>query len=444
MTQLTDRLVWDKVTVKDRTTVMVDAPFLGICGAVHMQELMNALGESDPLGLRDRLLIMYERPRFVRSAQLQEACEKIPGSTLHGYLANVFWKLHVLHHPEHSPAKMEDDLNYKWLHYTFGDEAAQLFWGHFDEQASEQELNYRVDQQAAKKAGKGKTKHFRLALPIHNLVQAFQDTPLQDWNFQVSLAATKASALFCKYMDDVFASLDLLRKAGKIPAEPNPEALPQKTVKAKSNLESFLREVLGASMENTLPMPDMHIIRQMATAVCVSQKAPVMRHSDVHHLKAVIALNLSAERLNQNSPRAFRLLHLLGLGQATLSTNASGTKCALFTKIPTEMMQHPTVVTVLQTFLVEGTFQTQNIEAIKSVRKSNQAEIEWPNFDDATVTQEILHKLQIFVQLLARGWHYIRFTLSRRRSSPSLHAFVKRKTCLPFIHCALSCHLGPR
>ena len=38
MTQLTDRLVWDKVTVKDRTTVMVDAPFVGICGAVHMQD----------------------------------------------------------------------------------------------------------------------------------------------------------------------------------------------------------------------------------------------------------------------------------------------------------------------------------------------------------------------------------------------------------------------
>lgn len=52
MAQLTDRLVWDKVTVKDRTTVVVDAPFIGICGAVHMEELMQTIGQADPLGLR--------------------------------------------------------------------------------------------------------------------------------------------------------------------------------------------------------------------------------------------------------------------------------------------------------------------------------------------------------------------------------------------------------
>ena len=62
----------------DRTTVLVDAPFLGVCGAVHIQELMNALGQEDPLGLQEQLLInhlrLYHLPRFVRSAQLQEAC----------------------------------------------------------------------------------------------------------------------------------------------------------------------------------------------------------------------------------------------------------------------------------------------------------------------------------------------------------------------------------
>ena len=59
MAQLTDRLVWDKVTVKDRTTVLVDAPLIGICGAVHMEELMpmQSIGEADPLGLRERLLL---------------------------------------------------------------------------------------------------------------------------------------------------------------------------------------------------------------------------------------------------------------------------------------------------------------------------------------------------------------------------------------------------
>ena len=61
ITQLTDRFVWDKVTVKDRTTVLVGASFLGICGAVRMQESMNTLGEQDPLGLRERILALYAR-----------------------------------------------------------------------------------------------------------------------------------------------------------------------------------------------------------------------------------------------------------------------------------------------------------------------------------------------------------------------------------------------
>lgn len=65
MAQFTNSLVWDKVTVKDRTTVLVDAPFIGICGAVHMEELMQSIGEADPLGLREQLLLMYARPGFV-------------------------------------------------------------------------------------------------------------------------------------------------------------------------------------------------------------------------------------------------------------------------------------------------------------------------------------------------------------------------------------------
>lgn len=43
--------------MQDLTTVLVDAPFLRVCGAVHMQELMDTPGQEDPLGLRERLLI---------------------------------------------------------------------------------------------------------------------------------------------------------------------------------------------------------------------------------------------------------------------------------------------------------------------------------------------------------------------------------------------------
>lgn len=182
MTQLTDRLVWDKVTVKDRATVLVDAPFIGICGAAHMQELMNALGEADPLGLRERLLVMYERPCFVRSTQLIEACDRIPAPTLHSHLAKTFWPIHCAHHPGHKLATFVKDLNYSWLHHRFTPEAAMSFWSNFDDHAGQQEENYRLDQQAAKRAGKGKTRHYRLALPLRNLMQSAAGTPPQRWS----------------------------------------------------------------------------------------------------------------------------------------------------------------------------------------------------------------------------------------------------------------------
>ena len=108
---------------------MVDAPFLGVCTAVHMEEVMTAIGTEDPLGLRGRLLVIYDRPRCVRAAELRDACAAIPAATLHGFLANHFWNLHVVHHPAHPPKeRFKRDLNYNWLHYTFAADAATLFW----------------------------------------------------------------------------------------------------------------------------------------------------------------------------------------------------------------------------------------------------------------------------------------------------------------------------
>ena len=136
-----------------------------------MQELMQSLGDDDPLSLRERLLVMYDHPRFLRSDQLQDACAQIPEATLHGHLAKHFWQLHMAHTPGHGVQRFVKDLGYQWLHYTWSPEAAQSFWENFDERASEQESAYKADQQAAKRAGKGKTRHYRLAVPLHNLAQ---------------------------------------------------------------------------------------------------------------------------------------------------------------------------------------------------------------------------------------------------------------------------------
>lgn len=391
MAQLTDRLVWDKVTVKDRTTVLVDAPFIGICGAVHMEELMQSIGEADPLGLRERLLLMYERPRFVRSVQLQEACQKFPaGSTMHEFLAGSFWPLHQAHHPHIHPRNFKKDLNYSWLEYTFDEEAATLFWENFDEHAALQESNYRLDQQLAKKAGKGKTRHFRLALPFHNLMQKVAGQTVEGWQMQVTAAAAKASLLFSRYMDSVFECLDLLRNT-PTPAMPGAaagsslaaqEMSPRR--KPKSLQETVITQALAATPSTVLQDVDGKVVLTMVRAVCTSQR---LRNSDVNHLKSVIALNLPPAQSNVCNLRAFRFLHLLGLGVASISTNTSGAKCAFFAKLPREHLNQPGVQASIRALQLETDFFTGEATVVQNARKANQKEIAWPDFTQVDVQE---------------------------------------------------------
>lgn len=46
------------VGLQDRATVRADAPFIGVCAAVYMPELMACIGHGDPLKLRERLLVV--------------------------------------------------------------------------------------------------------------------------------------------------------------------------------------------------------------------------------------------------------------------------------------------------------------------------------------------------------------------------------------------------
>ena len=130
------------------------------------------------------------------------------GATLHSFLAKRFWYLHCVHHPSHPPSeRFTCDLNYQWLHYKWSPAAAAFFWENFDERTAEQEAAYRVDQQAAKKAGKWKTRHVRLALPLHNLVQVADGTTPDNWQYEISEAAIQASVTFSTWMTKSFPSL---------------------------------------------------------------------------------------------------------------------------------------------------------------------------------------------------------------------------------------------
>lgn len=383
---------------QDRTIVMVDAPFLGVCAAVHMEEVMNAIGTEDPLGLRERLLVMYDRPRFARAAALRDACAAIPAATLHGFLANHFWNLHVVHHPAHPPKeRFTRDLNYNWLHYTFAADAATLFWDNFDERASEQEAAYRVDQQAAKRAGKGKTRHFRLALPLHNLVQACNGVAPDNWSFEISLQAAQASLAFSTWMDSIFATLDLLRAAP-------PPSVADPAAAARPAAPSDLRSILACTTMPSLLAAGIHPahLRTMMLAVLESQKKPILRHNDVLHLRSVLALNLEDRLALAHALRALRALDLLGLGVLTRSTNATGTKVLWFTKRPPDDWRH-VALQVSRTALQlppDFPFASWTLERLREGRMKSQTEISFPDLDGEDVRRTIAGHAESWRQLL--------------------------------------------
>lgn len=387
----------------------VDAPFLGICAAVHMQELMGALGVEDPLGLRERLLVIYERPRFVRSAQFQHACSQIPADTLHKFLAQHFWQLHCIHHPGHPPVeRFVSDLNYKWIHYRWSPEAASLFWDNFDDRTSEQEAAYRVDQQAAKKAGKWKTRHFRLALPMRNLMQAAARTTAGDWIFDVSPAAAKASVLFSSWMDDVFERLDMLRAIGVPDPPPIPYPRPA-APPADSLTPDAFRALLALSHIPEVLAPDLSLnvahLRAIMLAVLVSTRRPIFRQTEVAHLRPVVGLGLPEPSLAHHALRALKVLQLLGCGVFTLSCNDRGSKVCWFTKCSREDWEHEALLPCKNALELpeDFAFCSWPRQQLQQSKQKGQAAITFPDFSDAPTVVALASAAASWTEAYAPG-----------------------------------------
>lgn len=352
-----------------------------------MQELMQSLGDDDPLGLRERLLIMYDHPRCLRSTQLQDACRRIPEPTLDGYLAKHFWQLHVAHTPGHGVQGFLKDLGYHWLHYSWSDEAAQSFWDNFDERAGEQESAYKADQQAAKRAGKGKTRRYRLAVPLHNLAQACAHVDAANWSTVVPDSAAKASVLFSSYMDEVFSKLDLHRQK---PPDPGPAPSPAPALQPRRD---DLRQILSlTSIDRVLENVSVAHIQIMVIAVLRSQRLPVLRHTDILHLRPVTPLNLAPAVGQWAAARAAKVMELLGLGTASVSNNATGVRVIFFAKRPQGDYAHAALQGVFAALQLDP--GSKPLQEIQACRKATQPEIVFSDLNSESTAASIASALQ--------------------------------------------------
>ena len=76
-------------------------PFLGVCGALHLEDVWPLYANPDPLGLRGRLCFVYTRPSMKRAIQIEaanHALDNLPGSNrLEERLVDRFYHIYRAH-----------------------------------------------------------------------------------------------------------------------------------------------------------------------------------------------------------------------------------------------------------------------------------------------------------------------------------------------------------
>jgi hypothetical protein len=134
-------------------------PFLGVCGALHLEDVWPLYAAADPLGLCDEDACV-SRPVMKRAREIEAANDRLGNAAgsnrLESLSVDRFYRVYQAHAHEH-----RDDLifsyhlGYPFVNYTFAldyeNEAKQLFVRHFDHHATLQEENYLVQHEASKR-----------------------------------------------------------------------------------------------------------------------------------------------------------------------------------------------------------------------------------------------------------------------------------------------------
>lgn len=211
-TQLWERMSWQRDVINLHRSFSMPYPFLGVCGALHLEDLWSLYASSDPLGLRGRLCLFYSRPVMKRAREIEAANERlgnVGGSNrLEDLLVNRFYRVYQAHACEHRDDHIFSyHLGYPFVNYTFAadndQEAKQIFVKHFDHHATLQEENYLVQHEASKRDGKLKGKHLRIALNWANLQSAFAQADPAAWPCEIPASAMQAAELLGRYCEGV-------------------------------------------------------------------------------------------------------------------------------------------------------------------------------------------------------------------------------------------------
>ena len=243
-TQLWEQMSWQRDVVNGQRSFSMAYPFLGVCGALHLEDLWALYIQADPQGLRGRLCLFYTRPVMKRAREIEAANERLGNhrgsNALERLLVGKFYPMYQAHAVEHrGDEAFVEHLGYLFINYNFSpvdDNAAmKLFMQNFDTHVPLQEENYLVQHEDSKRHGKLKGKHLRHALNWHNLIHAHAGAQFDAWPTSLSVEALQAAELIGQHCEKVAAKINTFAASLKtttheIPPQPPPaEAARQRT-----------------------------------------------------------------------------------------------------------------------------------------------------------------------------------------------------------------------
>ena len=365
-TQLWERMAWQRDVINNLRSFSMPYPFLGVCGALHLEDVWPLYSVADPLGLRGRLCFVYSRPAMKRARDIMAANDALGNSrgsnALEDRLVERFFHVYKAHALEHqNEARFSHHLGYPFLNYAFSpqddNKAEKLFIRHFDTQAHLQEENYLVRHEVSKRHGKLKGKHLRLALNWHNVLLSFEGVLPSDWTTELSAHALQAAELIGKHneaVSDLLADFVARAKAQKADPASGPGAdSGSRTLAARVGR---LRGLPFQDFLNDAP-PD---IKQHLIGFAASVLQMRTTWLDATLLKAhSYVRDAFPEAPDQRLPLVWRVLILLEklqLLSCGLTINPSGPRRLLAVKRPStdEALENENVVGLLRdTFHVE-------------------------------------------------------------------------------------------
>ena len=209
-TQVHERCYFKRMTVDSQRSCIMQYPYLGVGGMLHIEDVAPTVVGEDPAGIASRCIYATCPPRFLRHSVIANAndeYQRIHHACPEEHLAKRFLQVRLAHRTEF--AGLQHFVFHKGypfrVHTLETAEAMTFFCKRWDLHCDQQPESWCTEHEASKRQGKLKSKHARLIPSVANVLFVHGGKHFQDLNTTHGLIPVKIAYLLGEYTELVFA-----------------------------------------------------------------------------------------------------------------------------------------------------------------------------------------------------------------------------------------------